>query len=253
MLGSMRTKNSWTWGVFGKHPAARDFIRLGPDFPIFTAFYDWVERGYQMMEHGGNQQAHSWRFWARGMKKSNIVCGLVRDSFDDIKRPYPCLIIGTGPLNDWEENWSELPTVLKVLWSRLEYLFVRKFSSANELTAEINILQQSPVSFSDSKTLTGGDRDGKSNNHDISDQKKYTGDVLYHALNSASPSESATHYLKEMTTKVSSAPNAVFLGGTPTSSFLVVFKRSLMPADFVKLWSEYHQEEIKDGYVITGK
>jgi type VI secretion system protein VasJ len=253
MLGSLRSKGSWTWGVFGKHPAARDFIRLGSDFPIFTAFYDWVERGYQMMEHGGNQQLHSWRFWARGMKKSHIVCGLVRDSHDDIKRSYPCLIIGTGPLKGWENNWSELPMVLEVLWGRLEYLFVKKFNSAGELTGEINSLQRLSVNFSDNETLKDHEQDGYRNNRVKTNPKAHTGDVLSHSLNNDNPSESAVRWLRGVSSRVSSVPNAVFLGGTPESSFLVLFTRSLMPADFTNLWSEYYREEIKDGYVVTGK
>ncbi|MCJ7495951.1 MAG: hypothetical protein MUP68_17230, partial [Deltaproteobacteria bacterium] len=32
-------------------------------------------------------------------------------------------------------------------------------------------------------------------------------------------------------------PNALFMGGTLAKAFLAVFKRPLMPSDFVRLWS----------------
>jgi hypothetical protein len=32
-------------------------------------------------------------------------------------------------------------------------------------------------------------------------------------------------------------PNAVFMGGTADAAHLAVFRRPLVPADFVRLWS----------------
>ncbi len=50
MLGSIIfKKKSWSWIAHGKHPAAKDYFRVGEDLPIFRAFSDWVDKGNFML------------------------------------------------------------------------------------------------------------------------------------------------------------------------------------------------------------
>ena len=49
MLGIGESDQNWRWAAFGKHPVARDFFRVGPDFPLIKGFSDWVENGYQIL------------------------------------------------------------------------------------------------------------------------------------------------------------------------------------------------------------
>ena len=237
MLGSLRSNKDWVWAAFGKHPVARDFIRLGSDLPIFNAFCNWVEHGFGIMRHGDNHRLNSWRFWAKGTKRSHLVCGLVRDSHDSICRPYPCLIIGTGPLADWKDHWEELPVVLEESWSTMEYLFVKSLNTINELSGELNRLRPEHTSFSDHKEFDHDDQQGTWADLNCSEIDIRKEGVLHHVLRGDNPCADAARWLNGFSSANSPVPNAVFLGGVPEKNCLVLFERSLMPSDFVQLWS----------------
>ena len=126
----MRSKQTWNWAACGKHPVGRDYFSVGLNDPILKAFSDWIDSGYQRLnpEHGSASVFYSWRFWAKGLKKGSLVCGVGRDSSDNIGRPYPFLIMGTGPLKGWEENWDVLPDVFGETWRQMEYMSAKRFS-----------------------------------------------------------------------------------------------------------------------------
>ena len=42
------------WAACGKHPAARDFFRVGQDFPLLKIFSGWVDDGYNMLAQKNN-------------------------------------------------------------------------------------------------------------------------------------------------------------------------------------------------------
>lgn len=237
MLGSLRSNKDWVWAAFGKHPAARDYIRLGSDLPIFNAFCNWVEHGFGIMRPGNNHSLNSWRFWARGTKKSHLVCGLVRDSRDSIHRPYPCLIIGTGPFADWEDHWDELPLVLEKTWSTMEYLFVKSLNTIHELTGELNRLRPVCTAFSEHKAFEYDDHRYKRADLSYAEPGTRKEGVLHHDIRGDNPCADAARWLNGLPSGNSPVPIAVFLGGIPQRSCLVVYNRSLQPADFAELWS----------------
>lgn len=87
------------WAACGKHPAARDFFRVGQEFPMLKIFSRWVDDGYTVLARKNNNfLPNSWRFWAKGAVRDFLMCGLIKDSSDRIGRNYPLLIIGTGLL-----------------------------------------------------------------------------------------------------------------------------------------------------------
>ena len=231
----MRSNKDWVWAAFGKHPVARDFIRLGSDLPIFNAFCSWVERGF-LMNRRDNHSLNSWRFWARGTKRSHLVCGLVRDSHDSIGRAYPCLIIGTGPLADWEDRWDKLPIVLEETWRTMEYLFVKTFTTIHELTDELGRLRPVCTAFSEHKAFEYDDQDKRADLN-YAEPGTHKEGVVHHVIKGDHPFADAARWLNGLVPKNSPVPNAVFLGGVPERSCLVAYNRSLQPADFVELWS----------------
>jgi type VI secretion system protein VasJ len=94
----------------GKHPTVMDYFQLGSSAPLVNAFAVWAENGYQKLVAKNRKRTAfcSWRFWAKGMRKGYIACGLGRDSSDSAGRPYPLMIMGIGTLAGWEENWDLL-------------------------------------------------------------------------------------------------------------------------------------------------
>ena len=99
MLGTDIT-TTWHWSAFGKHPAAADYFRLGYSSPFVDGLTKWVESGYRLLAERSDTPPPfcSWRFWARGFGRESLVLGVVRVSSDSLGRPYPLLIMGSGPL-----------------------------------------------------------------------------------------------------------------------------------------------------------
>jgi type VI secretion system protein VasJ len=101
MLGSIKLKHSWEWSATGKHPAALDYFQLGSKAPLVNAFAGWIEDGYQKLltrKRTGSTFC-SWRFWAKGIRKGYIACGVGCNSSDSAGRPYPLMVMGIGRLS----------------------------------------------------------------------------------------------------------------------------------------------------------
>lgn len=140
MLGALRGSpaRGWQWAAAGKHPAARDYIRLGPGSPMVNGFADWVAGGYRALELTDRKALPppcSFRFWARGAGAGSLACGVLRDSSDAVGRPFPLLIIGSGALNGWEDRWDALPLACEGAWLQMESL-------ANRGTRELKPLEE---------------------------------------------------------------------------------------------------------------
>ena len=90
MLGSIIQNRKWNWAAVGKHPSAKDYIRIGGGSALLDAVAQWSANGYHELSPGKTQQPvyRSWRFWLKGIKKGSIICGLGRDSSDSIGRPF---------------------------------------------------------------------------------------------------------------------------------------------------------------------
>ncbi|MRR35726.1 type VI secretion system-associated protein TagF, partial [bacterium] len=127
MLGLTLSLQQWSWCAYGKHPVAKDFIRLGRVFPLAASMAEWVEKGYSAAKGAlkTERQPRFWRFWARGSVNGELVCGFLRDSSDSIGREYPFLVLGSGPISSWEEHWDLLPCACEQTWNRIEYLCTR--------------------------------------------------------------------------------------------------------------------------------
>lgn len=49
MLGTLETVQDWQWSAFGKHPAAKDYFRIGRMSPFSQGLFEWVEGGYRIL------------------------------------------------------------------------------------------------------------------------------------------------------------------------------------------------------------
>lgn len=231
MLGSVRQKQVWAWGAAGKHPVARDYIALGMQTPLLKAFADWVESGYSALRERP-RQACSWRFWARGMKRQELVCGLLRDSNDSVGRQYPLLIFGTGPLDGWEETWDLLPYVFEGIWSRMEYVGSKRSFDIPALQDDIGMLPY-PTLFQGTGAA-GRDRD--MHEPDLpGNGAEFFGPVRGAA--GEDPSDTLVRWHTRFKRRDREPPNAVFMGGVPENAHLALFRRSLSPQDFIRLWT----------------
>lgn len=253
MLGLIGSARQWKWAAYGKHPVANDYLRLGKKFSLMGLLADWVDKGYPAVatEESALHGRGSWRFWARGSGNKDLVCGVIKNSSDSLGRPYPLLIMGTGPLKDWDDQWDLLPLAFEKTWSQMEYLSSRVFREVHELEGEVqNIRQPHPEwpKFIE-KRLTVVDI-GSSPGHES--PIPHFRELNEQAARFSAQAESFIHLhrgethdevtlillwhflFKSLGKKI---PNAVFAGGTVEKTYLAWFNRPVNPADFVHLWS----------------
>jgi len=228
------------WAACGKHPAARDFFRVGQEFPLLKIFSSWVDKGYTMLtQKNNNSMLNSWRFWARGAERESLICGLVKDSSDGIGRNYPLLIIGTGYLSGWEDQWDLMPLACEKIWSNIEYIATKNYFDFKKLETEvINIRQPQPrwQELKSKKDSFHDDAGVCQNIPDLPPEKK----EHFIPLDQGSHHDQnllISHWHSLFRKNVNIIPNAVFMGGSIGRSFIGFYKRPLMPVDFVNLWN----------------
>ena len=250
MLESLESVHSWHWAACGKHPAARDYFSVGPNAPLIKAFSDWVEKGYQMLVSRGraSPMLHSWRFWAKGPKRQALVCGIGRDSSDSLGRPYPLLVVGTGPLEGWEDYWDLLPFACEKTWGQIEYLSTKRLMDFKQLEDEVRMIRPPYPNWSEyvskrtNLTASSWDPvDAQSKASSLSDEEEFFVALDGGATNDPFALLGLWHSV--LKARVRSVPNAVFIGGALDETHLAVFRRPLAPTDFVRLW---RREELGD-------
>jgi len=250
MLGLAKGKPKWQWAVSGKHPLAADYFRSGAGDPIYSAFAVWMDDGFAALPNTPEAR-HAicfWRFWVRGAKRGNLLCGLLKASSDRIGRPYPLLIIGGGSLNGWEKNWVYLPAVLETIWQQIEYIASKRFISLEELAAAIHKIEApTPEMF---KTIRNREfeadhgasvnlSDNSSDIINIAEHLKTQKAVMVplDEQSRADPSYLPVLWSLQLQMQGMDLPQAIFIGGPPEQQFLMVLTRSLKVMDFVNLWS----------------
>jgi type VI secretion system protein VasJ len=252
MLGAVITPADWRFAAFGKHPGAKDYIRLGSTTPLLEGIADWVEKGYEGIEgkKKGMADAASWRFWSRGFGPGALVCGVVRDSVDGLGRPYPLLILGTGTLREWEGHWDLLPYACLPVWQRIEYLGAQRYEDIGRLESAIRGLHPPVPEWADfsgrrdreiAKTGARSGTAGQDVGWDHEGEDSVHGETSgFHRLDGGvgkDPFPAAVGWQSRLRLEDDEAPNAVFFGGTISRAYLGVFRKPLAMTDFVRIWA----------------
>ena len=253
MLGLGKIKNTWDWAICGKHPVARDYLRIGLTTSLLAAFESWFEKGYRrrLRNHGPVRSVNSWRFWAKGLRKGNLVCGLGKDSSDSLGRQYPLLIMGNGSLDGWEMEWDLLHNVFEKTWNQIETISSRHYDDLTDLENEIRSIENPDRYWLEleSKNRNRNEPGSSVNILTIQMNSDVIRENVRHLLDklevhtpldnqtTGNISDMAGLWCSLFKTHTVSAPNAVFIGGVPEKHFLSVFLRPLNTMDFVQLWS----------------
>jgi len=253
VLGSLGSSAYWHWAAHGKHQAAGDYFRLGGDLPVLNAFAAWVRQGYQAAAAKRAPAAgyRSWRFWAKGSARGQLVSGLVRDSSDSHGRPFPLLIVGSGPLSGWEEDWDLVPFACEGGWNQMERLGAKGFETVRELEAELGKIRSPAPQWPAFRTERDGLGDrlapaaGAPPGAVLEGLKRRAAELareteVHLSLDEGTALDQFTlaslwHSLIRETG--GQAPHVAFMGGSQEGSFLLLFRRALVPTDFVHLWT----------------
>lgn len=253
MLGTTDTTAHWRWAAFGKHPAAADYFRLGVDSPFVEGLTKWVESGYRLLAERVEQPSSfcSWRFWGRGYGKDGLLVGVVRVSSDSLGRPYPLLIMGSGPLEGWEVRWDLLPFACEQSWCQIEYLATNTFHDLKKLAQELQTIRPPTSDWDELASRRqglnrlGSPVDPYASFLDLPELERLAAahggkGELHVSLDRGPVNDKITlvslwHLLTKGGAK--GVPNALFMGGTLERSFLAFYRRALAPGDFLHLWS----------------
>jgi len=239
VLVSVAAPEGWRFAAFGKHPWAKDYIRLGSTTPMLTGIADWVDKGYAGIEgkKKGMADAASWRFWSKGFGPGALVCGVVRDSVDRLGRPYPLLVLGTGALRDWEGYWDLLPYACRPVWQRIEYLGAQRYEEIGRFESAIRGLHSPVPEWADFSGRR--DREVAASDHAGDDAVPGEASRFIRLDGGAGrdPFPAAVGWQSRVRQDDAEAPNAVFFGGTISRAYLGVFRKPLATADFVRIWT----------------
>ena len=253
MLGSLNTKKKWEWCATGKHPAGRDYFKTDGRHSLLNAFTEWMEKGYQQLKTRPDfgRTLYSWRFWSKGALPDTLVCGIIRDSSDGLGRPYPLLIMGTGPLLKWQSYPELLPFALEKTWKQMESVGVGRYADIQSLKEEIYRLAPPEADW---KSLNRHLAEAERLNADVSVQHPdeaikrllligepvSKSDPLFIEIKNAiteNSSDMAGRYGLQLKKQAVDLPSAFVMGGIPQKSYLAFFFRPLGVRDFIRLWS----------------
>ncbi len=83
MMSSSGSPN-WRFVALGKHPVAKDFLKLGASIPLVDDLSAMLKTAYSTLTSKFDSAPgfSSWRFWSKGSGKDSLICGIVRDSSD---------------------------------------------------------------------------------------------------------------------------------------------------------------------------
>lgn len=213
----------------------------------------WMQAGYGSISAQGFSATalKAWRFWAGGPARGQICAGILRDSTDQFGRPYPLMIAGTGPLQGWEKAWDLVPIVLENNWQRMERLATHSFGALRELEDTLRGFSPPSAEWARCRAerdelmraASGTSAEGQAAYAALQVRQIPPGSeteiiIPIDETSPIDPTVVASHWQMALKGQGDgTTPSAAFLGGLPEKSFLVFFRRALLPGDFHTLWS----------------
>lgn len=206
---------------------------------------EWVDKGYSVAKGSfeTGRQSQFWRFWARGAANGELACGLLRDSSDSIGREYPFLVLGSGRISSWQENWDLIPAACEGVWSRIEYLCTRNQAELVGLErglAGVRPPEPKWLDYRAAREAVMKDISSRESVRQIETRLKRPLEEMQLRmeldLEHSDRLILASHILGRIKADGKALPNTVFIGGTFAATSLVLYWRPLAVEDFRALW-----------------
>jgi len=236
MLGIGKPKISFDVSAYGKHPAFNDYVSVNIDPPLANALSSWVETGAKL--RGNTHESsliRSFRFWVNGIKKSQVVLGIVKDSSDRLGRTYPLLIMGNAHMKNRNRQWHRIFTRFDPDFRAFEAATAARYEAFNDFETHLLTIRLAP-SDSEAKNISTGFSNGmkvwlKKNREKEALSLPVT--VLLDRFGSH-PVEPTD---RGMFKRSIDPPGAVFLGGLPENPMVTLYNRPLKARDFLDLFN----------------
>ena len=161
------------------------------------------------------------------------------------------MIMGTGTLPGWEENWDLLTFLFEEIWIQIEYLASRPLADLKQLESEISRINL-PIEDWSALATRGLHTDRPGHDHDQNGHTSTFGSigkaaealvmrneflVSIDSYHDGDASSLVGFWNRALMSRTDIVPNAVFMGGIPEQTYLALFTRSLNSSDFERLWS----------------
>lgn len=227
------------WLAYGKHPLARDFFSVGDEIPIGGAFVNWIERGVRGLPEQRDALAAplSWRFWSQSGKAEYLSCGLIKNSFDGIKRVYPLLIMGAGRAPLWQDHWELVPLLFEDVWGRIESFTAQNFSGVDQFREGLKRLKFPVRKWSELNQYANSCQFGNFPAGLLTALRKTGYTLVSIDLKAGIDTTLAAVSLhSELRKTMGAPPSTVFVGGGLERSYIAIFYRPLQEIDFGCLW-----------------
>ncbi|MCP4672241.1 MAG: DUF2094 domain-containing protein [Desulfobacula sp.] len=246
MLGINTNSKEWQWSVYGKHPSFNDFLDYQTDNTLLHDLAMWVESGSKLLKKKNNL-IYSYRFWVRGIKKNDLICGIIKNSSDSIGRHYPLFITGHGTILGWAKDWDIVFMVFDSILRIFENLSAKRFNNFNDFKLNLYNTRFNSLQWENVKSIMTNSHKldtldilpGYYEINQIKNSNKPAKAEINIPINKNNPPgflDTETGLLKKMFKKSVPVPDCVFIGGQPEQPVLKIFNRPLVPNDLMNLF-----------------
>jgi len=235
MLGIGKQKTGLYVSAYGKHPAFDDYFSVNMNTPLANALSAWIENGIKSNGTADkNKVIRSFRFWVLGIKKEELVLGIVRDSSDRLGRSYPLLIIGSTRMKNRDNQWPSIFSCFESVFRAFEEMTAARYEVFKEFEASLLNVQISESDFETSDTafsncLTAWFKKEKERRSLVLPVSDLLDKFASHPQ---APSKSGLFKTNPP------LPGAVFLGGLPDKPMVNLYNRPLGTRDFHSLFNQ---------------
>ncbi len=244
MLGIGKEKSVPQISAYGKHPAFDDYFSMNIDSPLAKALSSWVERGAEQgKDRTENKKPRSFRFWIRGIKKEDLVLGIVRDSSDSLGRYYPLLILALAQMKNRDRLWHRIFSDFSFVFREFENKIAARYDTFKdfEMTLSQQIFLQADLKKRESTGLSTRIRTWF-------DKEKYRESMVLPiaTLTKAYAGQASGGGKPGFFKRKTELPSAVFIGGLTDNPCVAFFNRPLQAQDFFHLFQMPNRNDMDE-------
>jgi len=244
MLGIGKEKSLPRISAYGKHPAFDDYFSVNMGSQLATALSSWVERGAELGKgRSENTMPRSFRFWMRGIKKDEVVLGIVRDSSDSLGRYYPLLILTSAQMKNRDRLWHRIFSAFSFIFREFENKIAARYDTFKdfEITLSQHIFLQPDLKRREATGLSAW-----INGWFEKEKHRASMTLPIATLTKTYAGQASEERKPRFFKRKTELPSAVFLGGLTDHPWVAFFNRPLQAQDFFHLFQMPNRNDMDE-------